>query len=81
MFNRITRLPGLQHEVVECFYFHECQSKGMIRRYNVLVQNGEFALNADEASKFAIIFDPSGGLILKSQVHAGGRGKELCQMD
>lgn len=36
---------------------------------------GEIALNAADAGKVAAKLDPSGGLILKAQVHAGGRGK------
>ncbi|CAK92611.1 unnamed protein product (macronuclear) [Paramecium tetraurelia] len=75
MFNRIARLAALQHKVVKCFDLHEYQSKDLMRRFNVQVQKGEIALNAEEAAKVAKKLDPSGGLILKSQVHAGGRGK------
>jgi len=32
-------------------------------------------LNASEAKRVAEQLDATGGLILKSQVHAGGRGK------
>lgn len=46
-----------------------------MRNYNIRVQKGQIALNAQDAKKVAAELDPTGGLILKSQVHAGGRGK------
>ena len=41
----------------------------------VTVQKGGIAQTPEEALNVAKALDPSGGLILKSQVHAGGRGK------
>ncbi len=46
-----------------------------MRGFDIRVQKGEIALNAQDAKNVAEKLDPSGGLILKSQVHAGGRGK------
>jgi succinyl-CoA synthetase beta subunit len=46
-----------------------------MRKYGVLVQKGDIALTPEDAKKVSIPLDPSGGLILKAQVHAGGRGK------
>jgi succinyl-CoA synthetase beta subunit len=46
-----------------------------MREYGLRVQKGSLALDENEAKKVAAKLDPTGGLILKSQVHAGGRGK------
>lgn len=57
------------------FDLHEYQCKDLMRDFGIRVQKGVIALNGKEARKAADVLDPSGGLILKSQVHAGGRGK------
>ena len=57
------------------FDLHEYQSKDIMRKYKIRVQKGEIALNPETAYQVATKLDPSGGLILKAQVHAGGRGK------
>lgn len=57
------------------FDLHEYQSKDIMRKYNVRVQKGAIAQSAEDAKKIAEKLDPAGGLILKAQVHAGGRGK------
>jgi succinyl-CoA synthetase beta subunit len=57
------------------FDLHEYQAKDIMRKYNVHVQKGHIAQSPEEAAKVAEKLDPSGGLILKAQVHAGGRGK------
>ncbi len=46
-----------------------------MRKFGVRVQKGDIALTAEDARKVAEPLDPTGGLILKAQVHAGGRGK------
>ena len=46
-----------------------------MRKFNIRVQKGAIALNPETAYQVATKLDPSGGLILKAQVHAGGRGK------
>lgn len=52
---------------------HEYQAKDIFGRYNIPVPKGKVASTQDEASKIA---DSLGGsVVLKSQVHAGGRGK------
>ena len=48
-----------------------------MRKYNVHVQKGLIAQSPEEAAKVAEKLDPAGGLILKAQVHAGGRGKGI----
>jgi|ERR1711957_1110439 len=56
------------------FYdLHEYQSKIMLRKYNLRVQNGDVAVTAEEAKQIADSL--KGDLILKAQVQAGGRGK------
>lgn len=57
------------------FDLHEYQAKDVMRKFNIRVQKGEIALNPETAKTIAAKLDPSGGLILKAQVHAGGRGK------
>lgn len=46
-----------------------------MRKYNVTVQKGFIATTPEEAYKVSQDLDASGKLILKAQVHAGGRGK------
>ena len=44
-------------------------------KYGVNVQRGQLATNAAEAKQVASTLSAKGGLILKAQVKAGGRGK------
>ena len=65
-------------EQVRRLNLHEYQSKNVMDKYNVRTQRGKEADNAADA--FAIAQDikksnPDAELILKAQVHAGGRGK------
>lgn len=57
------------------FDLHEFQSKFIMGQYGVNVQKGELAYNAADAEKIAATLNNKGGLILKAQVKAGGRGK------
>ena len=58
------------------FDLHEYQSKDLMRKFGVLVQRGDIATTASEAEKVAKELDVKEGiLVLKAQVHAGGRGK------
>lgn len=67
---------GLTLNVKRYFDLHEYQSKDLMRKYGVLVQRGTTATTADEAYKVAKDLNvKNGDLILKAQVHAGGRGK------
>merc|ERR1719203_2421897 len=57
---------------------HEYQSKDMLENFNVRVQKGKMANTANEAyevAKWIKSENPDAELILKAQVHAGGRGK------
>lgn len=66
---------GLLHRARRFFDLHEYQSKELMAKFKVTVQKGGIATSPEEAGKVAASLDPAGGLILKSQVHAGGRGK------
>jgi succinyl-CoA synthetase beta subunit len=57
------------------FHLHEYQSKDIMREFGVTVQKGGIALSPEEAFKVSEPLNPKGGLIVKAQVHAGGRGK------
>ncbi len=52
---------------------HEYQAKDILRRYGVAVLNGKVAGSADEAE--AIAGELGGVVVVKAQIHAGGRGK------
>ena len=52
---------------------HEYQAKGILRRYHVPVPRGEVAFSAEEARRIAQ--ELGGKVVVKAQIHAGGRGK------
>ncbi len=52
---------------------HEYQAKEILQRYKVAVPKGRVAFSADEAK--AIANELGGTVVVKSQIHAGGRGK------
>jgi succinyl-CoA synthetase beta subunit len=56
---------------------HEYQAKGILRKYGVSVPRGEMAESVDEARAIAQkLFDEgASGVVVKAQIHAGGRGK------
>jgi succinyl-CoA synthetase beta subunit len=53
---------------------HEYQSKQLFKKYDVPIPNGAVAFSAEEAVKTA---EKLGGypVVIKAQIHAGGRGK------
>ncbi|MBU2453589.1 MAG: acetate--CoA ligase family protein, partial [Proteobacteria bacterium] len=53
---------------------HEYQAKELFRKYNVPVPEGTVAFSVDEAKQTAMTL---GGfpVVVKAQIHAGGRGK------
>ena len=57
------------------FHLHEYQSKMIMNDFGVTVQKGGIALSPEEAHNVSAPLSPKGGLIVKAQVHAGGRGK------
>jgi len=61
---------------------HEYQAKEVIASYGVPIQNGFVASTPEEAAAVAekIYADPTGkGVVVKAQIHAGGRGKGTVQ--
>lgn len=52
---------------------HEFQAKELLKRFSVAVPEGHVAFSADEACKIAK--ELGGKVIVKAQIHAGGRGK------
>jgi succinyl-CoA synthetase beta subunit len=52
---------------------HEYQAKAILAQYNVPVPRGEVAFNVQEAQAAAERI--GGSVVVKAQIHAGGRGK------
>jgi succinyl-CoA synthetase beta subunit len=52
---------------------HEYQAKEIFSRYGVRTPRGQMAASADEAERIAIKL--GGTVVVKAQIHAGGRGK------
>jgi succinyl-CoA synthetase beta subunit len=54
---------------------HEYQAKELLAKYGVPVSAGEVAFDPAEVKRIAQGLSPDKKLVLKAQVHAGGRGK------
>ena len=56
---------------------HEYQAKGILKKYGVAVPNGTMVTTREEAEAAAKDIMGSGatGVVVKAQIHAGGRGK------
>jgi succinyl-CoA synthetase beta subunit len=56
---------------------HEYQAKEILRKYGVAVPNGEMAITIEEADAAAKQLFSAGNavVVVKAQIHAGGRGK------
>src|ERR1700735_2491432 len=56
---------------------HEYQAKGILKKYGVTVPRGKMATSREEADSAAkSLFDAGAtGVVVKAQIHAGGRGK------
>src|SRR6202163_1543854 len=56
---------------------HEYQAKAILKKYGVAVPRGEMVENRDQAEAAAKRLFDSGasGVVVKAQIHAGGRGK------
>jgi succinyl-CoA synthetase beta subunit len=56
---------------------HEYQAKAILKKYGVAVPRGEMAETRDQAQAAAkSLFDAgASGVVVKAQIHAGGRGK------
>src|SRR5258708_3701318 len=56
---------------------HEYQGKAILKKYGVAVQRGVMATTREEAEAAAkdILSSGATGVVVKAQIHAGGRGK------
>src|SRR2546422_5280967 len=56
---------------------HEYQAKGILKKYGVAVPRGEVAETAEQAEAAAqhLFGARASGVVVKAQIHAGGRGK------
>jgi succinyl-CoA synthetase beta subunit len=56
---------------------HEYQAKNILARYGVAVPRGEMATTREEAETAAknLLASGASGVVVKAQIHAGGRGK------
>jgi len=56
---------------------HEYQGKAILRKYGVAVPRGEMVTTREEAERVAndLMHDGAKGVVVKAQIHAGGRGK------
>jgi succinyl-CoA synthetase beta subunit len=56
---------------------HEYQAKGILKKYGVAVPRGQMAATREEAETAAknLISTGATGVVVKAQIHAGGRGK------
>ena len=56
---------------------HEYQAKGILKKYGVAVPRGTMVTTREEAEAAAkdILVSGATGVVVKAQIHAGGRGK------
>src|SRR5258706_9410309 len=56
---------------------HEYQAKAILSKYGVAIPRGEMAGTRDEAEAAAkrLLSEGASGVVVKAQIHAGGRGK------
>src|SRR5690242_8034881 len=56
---------------------HEYQAKTILAKYGVAVPRGEMAATREEAEAAAqrLLHNGAKGVVVKAQIHAGGRGK------
>src|SRR5580704_6101678 len=76
MFGEATPLPGFHREIPSDMNIHEYQAKQLFQRFNVATPKGAPAETPEEAEKIAAAFKAS-ELVVKAQIHAGGRGKGI----
>jgi len=75
---RAQRVAAAPVGAVRHLNLHEYQSKDLMEKFGVQVQKGRVAATAKEAGDVARWIrqaNPGAELILKAQIHAGGRGK------
>ena len=69
--------PASRLEANDTMKIHEYQAKAILSKYGVAVPRGEMATTRDQAEAAAKRLMDSGakGVVVKAQIHAGGRGK------
>lgn len=74
---RIPRISSRESEVGSTLKIHEYQAKQILARYGVAVPRGEVATTLEDASAVArkLFAEGASGVVVKAQIHAGGRGK------
>jgi succinyl-CoA synthetase beta subunit len=67
----------LRQQKIPDMKIHEYQAKTILAKYGVAVPRGEMAMTRAEAEKAAhrLLEDGASGVVVKAQIHAGGRGK------
>jgi succinyl-CoA synthetase beta subunit len=74
----LSRLATRQCGAIRNLNLHEYQSISLLAKHGAKVQRGAVASNGQEATRIAqeILSDnPQADIIVKAQIHAGGRGK------
>lgn len=74
----LARIASISCGSVRNLNLHEYQSIGLLRKHGVTVQTGDVATNGQEAKGIAekiLAKNPKAELVVKAQIHAGGRGK------
>src|ERR1039458_2868639 len=68
---------GVHHGLDTTLKIHEYQAKEILARYGVAVPRGEMANTLEEATAVArkLFAEGASGVVVKAQIHAGGRGK------
>lgn len=68
---------GPQHVPKRFLNLHEYQSKDLMAKYGIRVQKGQTASTPEEALAVAkqLLAEGAKELVIKAQIHAGGRGK------
>ena len=69
-----TLRPGVHREIPSDMNIHEYQAKQLFERFNVATPKGQPAETPEQAEKIATELNGS-ELVVKAQIHAGGRGK------
>ena len=54
---------------------HEYQAKQFLKQYGIKIPEGHLAGNMDETKELIDEYYPDGHVVLKAQIHSGGRGK------
>src|SRR6201988_1658998 len=76
--SKLQACPAQHHsESGTVMKIHEYQAKAILKKYGVAVPRGEMAETREQAEAAAkTLFDAGArGVVVKAEIHAGGRGK------